>query len=606
MIRKNHKTLHLFIGLVATLAMLLSACTAAAPAGSGETASDGAADTAASGGEEAASSGAGIGDRDPKTLVILYWQAASLPGPYLSGGTKDQDAGAITLEPLANVAPDGTFVPKLATEIPTVENGGISEDLTTITWKLKEGVKWSDGSDFTADDVVFTWEYCTDPDTGCTQLSRFEGVTNVEAVDDYTVKVTFDKPTPFMYTAFVTVGSPIISRAQFGDCVGAAAQTCNEQNTLPLGTGPYKIVDFKVNDVATYERNENYHGEPAYFDKVVFKGGGDAVGAARAVLETGEADYAWNLQVEPDVLAEMESGGNGAIITHFGGNVERILVNQTNPDPDLGDLRSEYDNGENPHPFLTFKPIPQAMSMAIDRNLIAEQLYGFAGQATCNVIPAPDYYASTANDSCLTQDLEGAKALLDENDVVDSDGDGIREYNGVPLKVRYQTSTNSVRQKTQALIKQWWSEIGIDTELLNHDAGVYFGGDPNSNDTYQKFFTDVEMYTTGPSIDPQQHLSEWICDQMPSKENLWGGNNIFRGCNAEYDELYQQLTSTPIGPEREDIVKQLNDINVQNYYQIPLVHRGSVSATINGLEGVEMNGGWDTEMWNIAEWSRSE
>ncbi|MCB0093635.1 MAG: peptide ABC transporter substrate-binding protein, partial [Caldilineaceae bacterium] len=493
MIRKNHKTLHLFIGLVATLAMLLSACTAAAPAGSGETASDGAADTAASGGEEAASSGAGIGDRDPKTLVILYWQAASLPGPYLSGGTKDQDAGAITLEPLANVAPDGTFVPKLATEIPTVENGGISEDLTTITWKLKEGVKWSDGSDFTADDVVFTWEYCTDPDTGCTQLSRFEGVTNVEAVDDYTVKVTFDKPTPFMYTAFVTVGSPIISRAQFGDCVGAAAQTCNEQNTLPLGTGPYKIVDFKVNDVATYERNENYHGEPAYFDKVVFKGGGDAVGAARAVLETGEADYAWNLQVEPDVLAEMESGGNGAIITHFGGNVERILVNQTNPDPDLGDLRSEYDNGDNPHPFLTFKPIPQAMSMAIDRNLIAEQLYGFAGQATCNVIPAPDYYASTANDSCLTQDLEGAKALLDENDVVDSDGDGIREYNGVPLKVRYQTSTNSVRQKTQALIKQWWSEIGIDTELLNHDAGVYFGGDPNSNDTYQKFFTDVEM-----------------------------------------------------------------------------------------------------------------
>ena len=606
MIKKNHKTLHLIIGLVAILAMLLSACTAAAPAGGGETASDGAADTAASGGEEAASSGAGIGDRDPKTLVILYWQAASLPGPYLSGGTKDQDAGAITLEPLANVAPDGTFVPKLATEIPTVENGGISEDLTTITWKLKEGVKWSDGSDFTADDVVFTWEYCTDPDTGCTQLSRFEGVTNVEAVDDYTVKVTFDKPTPFMYTAFVTVGSPIISRAQFGDCVGAAAQTCNEQNTLPLGTGPYKIVDFKVNDVATYERNENYHGEPAYFDKVIFKGGGDAVGAARAVLETGEADYAWNLQVEPDVLAEMESGGNGTIITHFGGNVERILVNQTNPDPDLGDLRSEYDNGDNPHPFLTFKPIPQAMSMAIDRNLIAEQLYGFAGQATCNVIPAPDYYASTANDGCLTQDLEGAKALLDENDVVDSDGDGIREYNGIPLKVRYQTSTNSVRQKTQALIKQWWSEIGIDTELLNHDAGVYFGGDPNSNDTYQKFFTDVEMYTTGPSIDPQQHLSEWICDQMPSKENLWGGNNIFRGCNAEYDELYQQLTSTPIGPEREDIVKQLNDINVQNYYQIPLVHRGSVSATINGLEGVEMNGGWDTEMWNIAEWSRSE
>ena len=114
--------------------------------------------------------------------------------------------------------------------------------------------------------------------------------------------------------------------------------------------------------------------------------------------------------------------------------------------------------------------------MAIDRNLIAEQLYGFAGQAICNVIPAPLHYLSTANDSCLTQDIDGANALLDENGVVDSDGDGIREYNGMPLTISYQTSTNSVRQKTQALIRQWWSQIGIETELINHSASVFFGG----------------------------------------------------------------------------------------------------------------------------------
>ena len=160
--------------------------------------------------------------------------------------------------------------------------------------------------------------------------------------------------------------------------------------------------------------------------------------------------------------------------------------------------------------------------MAIDRNLIAEQLYGFAGQAICNVIPAPLHYLSTANDSCLTQDIDGANALLDENGVVDSDGDGIREYNGMPLKISYQTSTNSVRQKTQALIRQWWSQIGIETELINHSASVFFGGDPNSPDTYQKFYTDLQMYTTGPSIDPQQHLSEWICSQIPVRENAWG------------------------------------------------------------------------------------
>ncbi|MEZ4664099.1 MAG: hypothetical protein R2911_41735, partial [Caldilineaceae bacterium] len=145
---RRMKHLHI-LGLLVIAAMILTACPAGGGAPTSSTGSGDAGAATSSDAAPAASSAAGIGDRDPKTLVILYWQAASLPGPYLSGGTKDQDAGAVTLEPLANVAPDGSFVPKLAVEIPTVENGGISEDLTQITWKLKEGVKWSDGSDFT-------------------------------------------------------------------------------------------------------------------------------------------------------------------------------------------------------------------------------------------------------------------------------------------------------------------------------------------------------------------------------------------------------------------------------------------------------------------------
>jgi peptide/nickel transport system substrate-binding protein len=366
------------------------------------------------------------------------------------------------------------------------------------------------------------------------------------------------------------------------------------------------IVDFKVNDVATYERNPYWRGETPYFERVIFKGGGDAAAAARAVLETGEADYAWNLQVEPEILAAMEAAGNGEVMVNLATNSERLLVNQTNPDPALGDMRAEYDDGNNPHPFLVGTVVPQAMSMAIDRNLIAEQLYGFGGKATCNVIPGPAHYVSTANDDCLVQDIEGAKQLLDEAGIVDTNGDGIREYNGIPLRVLFQTSTNSVRQKTQALIKQWWTEIGIDTELKNVDAGVFFGSDPNSPDTYLKFFADIEMYTTGPQVDPQQHFAQWLCSAMPSKSNNWGGGNNFRGCDPEFDELFNQLTQTPVGPEREEIVKRLNDINVQNYFQIPLVHRGSVSARANDLQGTQMGGGWESEMWNIHEWYRGE
>ena len=224
---------------------------------------------------------------EEKVLTILYWQAPSLPGPYLSSGFKDRDAGAVTLEPLAKYTPDGDLTPALAAEIPSLENGGVSRDLMSITWKLKEGLMWSDGSDMSAEDVVFTWRYCVDPGTGCTAEISFDGISSVEAVDDLTVRITFDAPTPYPYTAFVSTGTPVISRAQFADCVGKAAASCDAQNTAPLGTGPYRITGFKPNEEALYERNPFYRGPTPYFDRVVLKGGGDAVSAARAVMERG-------------------------------------------------------------------------------------------------------------------------------------------------------------------------------------------------------------------------------------------------------------------------------------------------------------------------------
>ena len=542
---------------------------------------------------------------EEKLLTLLYWQAPSVPGSYLSAGTKDVDAGAITLEPLAKYGPDGNLVPALAAEIPTLENGGFSRDLTSITWKLKEGLEWSDGSDMTAEDVIFTWRYCVNEETGCTSESSFDGIASVEALDSLTVKITFEAPTPYPYQAFVGAGTPIISRTQFADCIGAAATTCNAQNTAPLGTGPYRIISFETNREAVYERNPFYRGETPYFDRVVLKGGGDAISAARAVMERGEADYAWNIQVEPDVLAEMEAAGNGRVVVAFTSLVERIVVNQTNPDPALGDDRSEYLDGQNPHPFLSFKPIRRAMSLAIDRSRIAEDLYGFAAEPTCNLITGPPNYASTANDGCLPQDIDGANRLLDDNNVLDADGDGIREYNGVPLRLTYQTSTNAIRQDTQALVRDWWRQIGIETELVHHDASVFFGGDPvaDREASYRRFFADVQMYASGSGIDPQQSLSGPLCKYIPTRENNWAFGNIPRSCNPEYDSLYAQLEQTQIGPEREALVKRMHDMDVQGYYEIPLVERGAVSAHLNTLEGVRING-WDSELWNIAEWRR--
>ena len=538
-------------------------------------------------------------------LNILYWQASSTVNPYLSGGTKDIHAASLVIEPLAHYDEDGNMVPTLVDEIPTVENGGVAADLRSITWKLTKGIIWSDGTPLTAHDVVFTAEYCLDEAGGCNSRSYFTDVTKIEALDDHTVKVHFGVAKPFPYGPYVGSTSPILQKAQFQDCMGAKAQECTEQNFGPIGTGPFKVEEFRANDVISLSANENYRDpdKPA-FATATFKGGGDAASAARAVLETDEFDYAWNLQVEPEVLAQMAAAGKGTVVTAFGTSVERLMVNQTNDDPSLGpEKRSLYLDGTNPHPFLSDPAVRRALSLAIDREILVEAGYGAAGQASCNVLPAPAVYASTANDACKTQDVDEANGILDEAGWMRGD-DGVRAKDGVRLSILYQTSTNSVRQGTQALIKQMWEQIGVETELRNVDAAVFFGGDPASPDTYMKFFADIEMYTNNFSgTDPESYMANWACSEIPGPENQWLGNNIQRSCTAEYDALVTEMSQTAALKERARLAKEMNDILVQNHYIIPLIWRGDVSAHANTLTGVRMNA-WDSELWNVADWHR--
>lgn len=546
------------------------------------------------------------------TLTLVYWQEVSNLNSYLSQGTKDNHAASLIVEPLIEFAPDGSLVPVLASEVPTLENGGIAPDLVSVTYKLRPGVLWSDGTPFTADDVVFTWQYCVNPETGCSSAGSFAGVENVEAVDPLTVRITFQSPKPYPYMAFAGQIAPIIQKAQNEACVGAAAQGCSEQNSAPIGTGPYKVKEFRANDTVIYAINENYRvADQPHFSEVIIKGAEDASASARAVLETGEADYAWNLQVEPAILNEMAVKGNGELLRAFAGNVERILFNHTNPAADLGENRSNWSaDAPNPHPFLNDKSVRQALSMAIDRNFIAEQLYGAGGRPTCNILSGPPAAVSTANDACLTQDLEGARALLEGAGWIDSDGDGIREKDGLELRLLYQTGTNSVRQKVQALVQQWWKEIGVEAELRSIEGAVFFSSDPASTDTFGKFYADVEMFTTpAGNPDPEELLNDYLCYlpdgsvNIASLANQHLGANVERWCNPAYDALFATLGGS-VGEERFTIAKQLNDMIAADFVNAPLVYRAQVSARTNSLLGVQMNG-WDSEEWNIETWYRA-
>ncbi|WP_297781663.1 peptide ABC transporter substrate-binding protein [uncultured Roseovarius sp.] len=533
---------------------------------------------------------------------LIYWQAPSIMNPYLSGGTKEVEAASLVIEPLGRYNTKGEMIPYLAEEIPTVENGGVSEDLTSITWKIKPGILWSDGTPFTATDVKFTAEYCMHPEGGCAQLGKYEGVESVEVIDDLTVKVNFSQPTPVPYGPFMGGQAPIIQAAQFAECLGPKAPECTDANFSPIGTGPFTVDEFRPNDVISLSANPNYR-DPAKprFATMTFKGGGDATAAGRAVLETGEFDYAWNLQLAPDVIANMEAAGKGVAMSAFGTLVERIEMNMTDPSPDLPE--GERATAKHPHPILTDMRVRQALSMAIDRELLVEVGYGKAGRATCNLVPAPEIFASD-NTDCLVQDIEGAKALLEEAGWTVGAG-GIREKDGKKLSLLYQTSTNAVRQDFQALIKQWWSEIGVETELRNISASVFFGSDPGSPDTFPKFYSDVEMYANNfDGTDPQSYLAGYTCNKAPRPETQWQGENINRFCDPAYDELIKELGRTAELEKRAEIAKTLNDMLTKDSYTIvPLVDRGRVSARSNTLGGVELNT-WDTELWNAADWFR--
>ncbi len=537
-------------------------------------------------------------------LKLLYWQAPSILNPYLSSGIKDIEAASLVVEPLGRHDEDGIMVPYLAEEIPTLENGGVAADLKSITWSLKPDLKWSDGSPFTASDVKFTGDYCMDPEAGCSPLARFADVEAIEVIDDLTVTIRFKIAKPYPYGPFMGAQSPVLQAAQFANCMGAAAPACTEENFNPIGTGPFVVHDFRPNDVIEMVANDHYRdpAKPA-FASLTLKGGGDAAAAGRAVLETGEFDYAWNLQLAPDVLESMERSGEGATVVAFGTAVERLDINMTDPSADLGP--DERSTAAHPHPILSDARVREALSLAIDRDVLVEIGYGDAGRPTCNIVPAPALYASD-NTECLVQDIDAANALL-EAAGWDMGSDGIRVKDGTRLSLLFTSPTNAVRQDSQALIKDWWASIGVETELRNIDGSVFFSSDPGSPDTMQKFYADVHMFTSGYSgTDPEGYLSWHRCGNEPRPASQWQGENYHRFCDPAYDEMIDSFARTAELSQRSEIARKMNDmLTNESQSLIPLVARGRVSAHANTLSGVKMTA-WDSELWNVADWYRTK
>jgi peptide/nickel transport system substrate-binding protein len=595
-------------------ASLLAACTSSSPTISAPTSAPAAPPTTApaagattkpAAGATTAPAAASSGGRGAGgNLRVLMWQGPTITNSHLSQGTKDYIAARFCCEPLMTVSPDGKLSAVLAADVPSKDNGGLSADGATVTYKLKPGIKWADGQPFTADDVVFTYQFITNPDTAATTLGSYIDLASVEAVDPMTVKLTFKAPTGGWYVPFVGSQGHIVPKHALQDYMGAASRNA-PYNLKAFGTGPYMVSDFKPGDVLTLVTNPNYReANKPYFAQIDIKGGGDAPSAARAVLQTGEYDYAWNLQVEANVLNGLMQGGKGDLVIGAGGGVEQIIVNQTDPNQEVDGERSSL---KAPHPFLTDIKVRQALALAIDRDTMAKQLYGATGDASANVLTTPTNLAS--KNTKIEYNIDKANQILDQAGYTRG-ADGIRMTpSGVRMHVVYQTTINSLRQKEQDIVKAGWQQIGIDTELKSVDAGVFFSADAGNPDTNSHFYTDVEMYTsTFGSPFPLNYMKAFysgnVAIDVAQASNKWSARNYTRWINADYNALFDKVKTETDPDKAAQMWMQLNDMAVNNYISIPLIDRKSADGKLKNLQGPSLTP-FDDWSWNIADWTRS-
>ncbi len=532
------------------------------------------------------------------TLRTLWWEGPTLLNPHFAVGTKDQDGSRIFYEPLAGWDPDGNLVPVLAAEVPDAKKGTVSADGKAVTWKLKRGVKWHDGQPFTADDCVFNWQYASDPATAATSIGTYKDI-KVEKVDDYTIKVEFPKPTPFWATAFVGAQfGQIIPKHLFEKYKGGNSREA-PANLAPVGTGPYMFVDFKPGDLVRGKRNPNYHmPNRPYFDLIEMKGGGEAVSAARAVLQTGEYDFAWNLQVEDEILKRLEQGGHGQILITPTGNIEHIEINQTDPWQTVDGQRSSI---KTTHPFLTDPAVKEALNLLVDRASVQQFIYGRTGVATANFVNNPERFRS--RDTHYEFNIQKAIAILDKGGWKPG-SDGIREKNGVKLKLVFQTSVNGPRQKNQEIVKEACQKAGIAMELKAILASVFFSSDVGNPDTYRKFYSDLQMFTTVMGQpDPQEFMRQFLSNEVAQKENKWQGRNVTRWRNPEYDALFAAAENELDAVKRATLFIKMNDMVVNDVVVIPEIYRPGVSGVANGLN--VWISGWDSNFWALQDWYRN-
>ena len=522
-------------------------------------------------------------------VTMAVWQSPVTLNSLLGTQTVMSEVNVMVVEGMSKVMPDGARVANLAKEVPTVQNGGVSADGKTITYKLKEGLVWSDGKPLTCDDVKFTWEAIMTPGVGVVSTTGYADIETVECPNPTTVVIKFKK----FFAPYLTLFDDLIIPKHYA---GDPKEMKNwAYNRKPLGAGPFKIDEWVADSHVTLSRNENYRekGKP-YLDQFIVRIVPSSE-VAMQLLSTGEVDIMWN-NTEAD-FPQLEKMANVKTSSPLQIGGERLFLNiAENKDP---------SDPKKPHLILNDVKVRQAIALGINKQRIIDKLlYGKARPGTSELNAG---FFECKDIKPYPYDAEKAKKLLEEAGWVPG-ADGIRVAKGAKvapdgtrLRLKYSTTSgNKLREDSQVLVVEDMKAIGVEFFIENAPSSVVIGTWDGASPRRRGNF-DIIMYTTNASIDPHSQMTNLWASWMIPHEGNKGGLNYTRLSDPKVDETINKAAAEPDPVKRRDLYCQLAQLTYDQANMIYLYQRLDLDSYRDRLQGWVENA-WDNNAWNAENW----
>ena len=514
--------------------------------------------------------GAAHAQETPKGQIVLgFSQEPTVFNPHLPHIEVDEGIHYALFDPLFDVAPDGSFFPLLATEVPTVENGGISADGLTWKVKLRGDVKWHDGTPFTAEDVKFTIELLMDPNFRSWRRTGYEHVRNLTVVSPTEITWTMDKP--FAPYASILASTFIVPKHAFD---GVADKNEAPFNNAPIGTGAFKWKERVAGDHIELEANPDYFGDGPYLERLVVKYIPDLT-VLYTQFKTGDIDVVGLQWITPDHYEEAKT---------LEGKVVQVVGTAT--------FESLTFNMQRPQ-FQDLK-LRQALYHALDKQAIIDALYYGVPTPTETYMPKESFYHNPDLPK-HEYDPEKAKALLDEAGWVPGD-DGIRVKDGVRLAFTNSTTAgNHLREQAQQFFQQSFKDIGAEMTISNLPPAVMWG-DYWMLSQFDSVVVGLNVLT-GPDPDTSDYF---MSTSSPAAGGA--GQNTWVYNNPEVDALLKQGGELVAPEDRKPVYQKIQEIMRADLPFLPIFQYATIPGWKQGVEGRTANINNRIDTWNVRSW----